>query len=314
MIRDTYNDWSSPYSERFLEKIDGVSALVFAHLTDSGRLEDTNSHPAPNSLISTLKSRLFVSGLLEKGGSTRTLLAVDPDHATPAELDTTQLKKRSFHTVIRNMLDQYEHNSKSKAEIRRHAEDQLINFIYETFQNTIEHGRYTSDNDLISGIRYLRLHVYLGNSILNLVRRAKGFPQLETFLNRQQHSRRPMRFIELAVSDVGQGITSHYLHSKAENSLPMCERAEVLQQLVCGRLSSKSYMSGVGLGLPNAVSALRELKAFLSLRTEEFWLFQDYADQQHSEDPTLFLQSVGKRSSIAPLVGTQFNVLIEYQM
>lgn len=318
VIRDTYHSFEPPYDERFLSKIDGVSALVYSHLNDSIRIEDTKKNLAPISLFDSLKSRQLKSGLLEKAGPTRTLIAIDPIYPNPAELGSTQVRKNDFHTIVRKMLTQYENRDKEKTKQRRHAENQLINFLYETFQNTVEHGRYTENNELIPGIRYFRIHVYSGNNVSKLVDRATGFPELKQFLKQTRHKSSEKRFVELSVADAGQGITSHYLNSRPKSAPSKGSRMQVLQALIGGRLSSKRYMSGVGLGLPNALSALRELKAFISLRTEEFWLYRDYTSKYSSQDdvpyPDQCLYPVENVDSIAPVTGTQFNVLIDFPL
>ncbi len=312
VIRDTHNSWLPAHYYRFTSKIDGVAALVYSNLISTGRLENVKKLAAPDSLFTALKSRLLVSGCLEDAGPTRTFTAIDPDYPTPAELGRPQVRKSDFHNIVRSTLSQYENRLKGKSYERRRAEDRLISFVYETFQNTIEHGRFTKNNDLIDGIRYLRLHVYVDNSISDLLRRAVGFPELQQFIERTQRQRSTVRFVELAVADAGQGITSHYLNSRSPTAPAPDDRAQVLQELIDGRLSSKRSMSGVGLGLPNAMSALRELKAFFSLRTEEFWLYRDYSDQDSAANVRPPLHPVSKIKSIAPLAGTQFNVLIDF--
>ena len=305
VIRDTHDSWSS---SRFLSKIDGVSALVYSQLFESARLENTKKFPAPESLFQSLESKLMMSGLLEKEGPTRTLIAIDPYYPTPVELGGPYAKKSCFHTIFRQMLGQYEHGFNKKSATRYQAEYQLVNFIYETFQNTVEHGRYTKANDPIHGIRYFRIHVYIGNSVSDLIRRAVGFPELENFLSRPRMKSSKKRFIELSVSDAGQGIASHYINSRPEPECDDYDREHVLQELVGGNLSSKRSMSGVGLGLPNALTALKELNAFLCLRTEEFWLYRDFADSSNSQNSGQYLYPVKRINVIAPLAGTQFNV------
>ena len=311
VIRDTYHDWSEA---RFLSKIDGVSALVYSQLINSARLENTRRHSPPSSLLRSLKSRLSQSGQLDEKGPIRTLIAADPDFPAPVEIGWPQANKNSFGTLVRAMLGQYETGLLPKTEHRRQAENQLINFAYETFQNTIEHGRYTETNDLIPGIRYFRIKVYLDNQVRDLVRRAIGFRELEQFLQKPRPKWGQKRFVELTVSDVGQGITSHFLNSRIETTSLHDDRASILQKLVGGRLSSKRDISGVGLGLPNALSALKELNAFLSLRTEEFWLYRDYTHHVYESNTEQHLIPVEKSKTIAPLPGTQFNILIDFPM
>ena len=309
VLRDTYNSWSD---SRFLSKIDGVSALVYSSLSDSTRLENIKKISAPESLFRSLESKLMVSGILENKGPTRTLIAIDPHYSTPVELGGPYLKKNYFHTIFRQMLHQYKHGLDKKSVDRHKAEHELVNFVYETFQNTVEHGRYSSVNDIIQGIRYFRVHVYIGNSVDGLVRRASGFPELGTFLSRPRTRSSEKRFIELSVADAGQGIASHYLNSRPGVQSDVYDRERILQELIGGNLSSKRSMSGVGWGLPNALAALKELNAFVSLRTEEFWLYRDFTDSLRSPSLGRYLYPVKGVNSLARVGGTQFNVLIDF--
>ena len=89
------------------------------------------------------------------------------------------------------------------------------------------------------------------------------------------------------------------------------ERLTLLRQLVEGKASSKGSMSGGGLGLPNAMNALSELKAFISLRSEEFWMYRDFSKPSEGK-PAELIQPVSAAKEIARLNGTQFNVLIDF--
>ena len=309
IIRDTYDTWSD---SRFLSKIDGVSALVYSAISDSTRLESIKKMTAPESLFRSLESKLMDSGILENKGPTRTLVAIDPHYSIPVELAGPYIKKNNFHSIFREMLQQYKHGFEKKSVGRQKAEHELVNFVYETFQNTVEHGRYSSVNDIIHGIRYFRIHIYIGNSVEGLVRRASGFPELETFLSRSRTKRSEKRFIELSVADAGQGIASHYLNSRPDLQSDVYDRERVLQELIGGNLSSKRSMSGVGWGLPNALAALKELKAFVSLRTEEFWLYRDFSESLSSPDTGRYLYPVERSKSLARIAGTQFNVLMDF--
>ena len=309
-IRDTHDSWSD---YRFLSKIDGVSALVYSRLSESTCLENTKKLSAPESLFRSLESKLMESGILENRGPTRTLIAIDPHYATPVELHGPNLRKNYFHTIFRQMLHEYKHGFDKRSAARHKAEHELVNFVYETFQNTVEHGRYSSLNDLIRGIRYFRMHVYIDKSVGDLVRRASGFPELETYLARPRTKSSARRFVELSVTDAGQGIASHYLNSLPEERSVTYNREHVLQELIGDNLSSKRSMAGVGWGLPNALAALRELKAFVSLRTEEFWLYRDFAaGSLDTSSRGRYLYPVKRINPITRVRGTQFNVLMDF--
>ena len=312
VIKDYYDDWLVEHGPRFLTKVDGFAALVYSQLISSVSLSNKRDQPVPRELYDQLQVQLNQSGILDSLGPTRTLVAIDPYHSAPAEARGPELSKSDLHRVFQSMIKGYERELRSKTLDRTEAENQLISFVYETFQNTVEHGRYSATKELMPGLRYLRVHVYVNNDVSGLVKRAGTFPELVRFLERPRDKRSDTRFLELAVCDAGQGIISHYLNSIGKPQCSFEERLDILNDLVGGRLSSKKYMSGVGLGLPNAVSALSQLNAFVSIRTEEFWLYRDFHEAPSRGAGHQTLVPVRHLPCCAPLSGTQFNVLIDF--
>lgn len=311
-IKDYYQEWLPEHSSRFLTKIDGFAALVYSQLINTVSLANVRNQPAPRDLYERFQAQLAETGLLEQVGPTRTLVAVDPYYSVPTEARSPELSKSELYRIFQRMIKGYERGLQSKTEERIRAENQLINFIYETFQNTVEHGRYSTDRQVLPGLRYLRIHVYVNNDLSGLLKRAGPFPELVRFLRRPRDKRSNTRFLEIAVCDAGQGIASHYLTSIEKEECSHEQRLETLQELVLGRLSSKKHMSGVGLGLPNALSALRELNAFVSLRTEEFWLYSDFDKVGSPGSDLRTLEPVQHLDHCARLTGTQFNVLFDF--
>ena len=305
-VRDNYFSWTaaSPL-DRFTTNIDGVAALVYSSIFGQGRLENKRQEPAPSTLYETLKTRLKMTSSLEDAGQTRTFIAIDPDYSNPFEFSKSEGLFSSFQHLVRYVLATFD----DKAGIKKQAEAALYNFIYEVFQNTIEHGRYAKDGQIIPGLRYLRIRTYIDNSIEKLSARATGFPELEDFVSRRNNRQR--RFLELSVSDGGQGIVSHYVNCGSTSANNFEQRLAILHELVERQASSKAKVSGVGLGLPNAMRALSELKAFISLRTEEFWMYRDFSKPSEME-PTELLQPVSAAQQICRLSGTQFNVVIDF--
>lgn len=311
LIRDAYHDWTPQHSsDRFLCTIEGVVALVNNHMLDTTRVENARKASIPKEVFSALSDRLWRTGIIEIGGGpTRTFLAIDPTHDTPIEFGSVGvLEKSRFYESIEKVLSQYNQAGSNNWQLHQRALINLISFIYETFQNTYEHGRYNSDSAIISGIRFFRIRHYIDNKSEDLVSRASGFPELQSFLEQSLNGKQSRKLIELCVSDCGQGITSHFLNSTSTNISPTKLRVDALNGLVADKLTSKQKMSGGGLGLPNAMSALGKLEAFLSLRTEEFWMYCDFLNKSGTRNR--ILSPVHNSRTIAPMIGTQFNVLI----
>ena len=304
-VRDAHSSWTPLPLERFTNNIDGVAALVYSSIVKEGRLENSKQQLAPNTLNEELKARLKRTSRLEDVGQTRTFVAIDPDYSIPIEFSNGEGLFKSFQYLVQHILKEFG----DRYGTRTQAERALYSFIYEVFQNTIEHGRFAKDGKIIPGLRYLRIRYYIDNTIKRLRDRAAGFPELEDFILRRDNPRR--RFLELSVSDGGQGIVSHYVNSGSISAKSFEERLALLRQLVEGKASSKGSMSGIGLGLPNAMHALSKLKAFISLRTEEFWMYRDYSKPSEGKRAEL-IQPVSAAKQISRLNGTQFNVLIDF--
>jgi hypothetical protein len=83
--------------------------------------------------------------------------------------------------------------------------------------------------------------------------------------------------MEAAVSDFGPGIIDHFLSSDRGGLFRGDDRRTVLHSLVHDTLSSTPDPAA-GRGLPNVLKAARSMGAFLSLRTGEFWIAQNFSD------------------------------------
>ena len=308
VIRDAYDRWIPMPRERFMDNIDGVATLVYSHIVPQVGLENVKQEIAPEALYVELNTKLKKTSKLEEQGQTRTFIAIDPDHSTPIEF-SAQSGSKKFKYIVQDIMNEFNYKFEQKPQNHREMEIALHSFIYEVFQNTIEHGRYSEGGGLIPGLRYLRIRTYIDEAG-KLRRRAEGFPELERFISRYDNNeQKTLRFMELSVSDGGQGIVSHYINSSYSSSAENFDkRKDILHQLIGTRKTSKDKLSGVGLGLLNAMKALSELKAFISLRTEEFWMCRDFNDSDETEQIEI-LRPVSTMGQINRLRGTQFNVV-----
>lgn len=308
VIRDAHDCWTPVPLDRFTTNIDGVAALVYSHIIPHVRLENIKRETGPSTLYEELDSRLKMTGRLGGEGQTRTFIAVDPEYSMPVEFSSSLGPRKKFQYLVQDILRGFNYKLNRDTVSRRKAEIDLHNFIYEVFQNTVEHGRFSKEGKIIPGLRYLRIRTYIDKTD-KLHRRATGFLELEKFISRCSNKHKTLRLMELSVLDGGQGIVSHYVNSGSRATEDFDDREALLHQLIGGRKSSKDKLSGVGLGLPNAMSALSKLKAFVSLRTEEFWMCRDFNDT-YEKGQNEMLQPVSIDHQINRLRGTQFNVLI----
>lgn len=311
VVRDQYYGHPDDYEQQFLARIDRVAALIYSHLYEPISFESLPNHTNPADLLKSLMDRLLKAGAIQSEGLARTLIAVDPDRPRPPELQGTRGQIASFMEIIKIFLEKSAYQQTKKTPERERREQQLSRLMYEIYQNTIDHGRYKSDEKLIPGIRYLHLNLYWDSELLTLIERSSGFPTLQSFFSRKSDKKSSKRFVALSVGDVGQGICSHYVSAVDRQIDTEDERLSILKELVFSTLSSKLSIPGAGRGLPNAIAALKQLNAFFYVRTEEFCLYADFADPLFLRTFRPTLESVIEIGSIAPISGTQINVLFE---
>ena len=84
-------------------------------------------------------------------------------------------------------------------------------------------------------------------------------------------------------------------------------KLRLLRRLLLESLTSKKGYPGAGFGLERALTAIRALNGFVTLRTDSFWLYSSFADAQAAESP---LQEVLSSTQLARVAGTHFNALI----
>lgn len=312
VVCDTHTEWLSETTRsRFLSRVDGVAALVFQSAPTNLRLQNRRGEIAPRSLSDNLFARLSRTAKLEDKGPSRTYIAVDPKYSVPLELAYGPNRFTAFRKQVVATVHEFGDSSEIKYAMAQEAEEDLYTFVLETFTNTYEHGRFGENNQILTGLRYIRFRSHIGTSADELARRAQGFPELERFLKRRGNIPGTKRFLEITVADGGMGIVSHFLKSKNLGASSREERLALAIDLLTGRLTSKQ-ISGAGRGLPNAMFALSCLKAFVSLRTDDLWLCRDFSETvaaTGSPPPPLGPVAGDPVSRIA---GTHFSILLDF--
>ena len=178
------------------------------------------------------------------------------------------------------------------------AKGTLLEFLYELQANAVEHGRASRN------VRLLRLQKHVYPSRTQALRHAGGFAELTDYLSAQpdRPSNRQFNLVEASVSDFGPGILDGFLATFAGEIHRQRPRAELLTDLLHRQLSSKSDPNA-GLGIGHALAAAREMGAFVSLRTAEFWLVMR---GQLDTEPRLFF----KAGNFAKVAGTHWQLLL----
>ena len=187
-------------------------------------------------------------------------------------------------------------------------EKELAGFVFELYQNTIKHGSKDENNELIEGVRFLSIkRHYTWNSMIS---QATGFSELSEYLETFPE-KNGMQFYEISISDNGMGIISRLLSTRPDliqserfNNLDATSK---LNRIIDSSLSSNDY-PGSGQGLTIVLNNIKKLKGFLSLRTENQWVY--FSGKNFNEDITKELVNV-KSAHKTPLVrGTHYNILI----
>ncbi|MGB7291798.1 MAG: hypothetical protein WBD99_06485 [Thermodesulfobacteriota bacterium] len=152
----------------------------------------------------------------------------DPDHNYPfpkALFSITNSRGsfiNNFNKFTRNFLIHLHKFERGKAfgystprDIRDALED-LAEFVFEIFENTHEHGCWNRENELIKGLRYVHLKRHHTNDKYELIGRAKGFSELEEYLNKTIPARKVSTFYEISISDNGIGIIDRFMTTKGK--------------------------------------------------------------------------------------------------
>jgi hypothetical protein len=221
-----------------------------------------------------VKRRLIeVGGILGTGARQRTIVELDPDLPMAARLTSGARRRDAFFEFARTVLAQLQigalarkHESTSTRESG--AKGTILEFLYELHTNAFEHGRTESN------VRTLRLQKHQYPHRRGAQHRASAFNELARYIETQPErpSNRVFNLVEASVSDYGPGILDGFLNTFAGSRHRNRSRRELLDALLHDQLSSKSSDPNAGLGIIQALTAARDIDAFVSLRTAEFWL------------------------------------------
>lgn len=243
-------------------------------------------------------------GILGRGsGKTRLLVEFDPQHSIAQLLEASNLQSRAllFRNLVLMFRKDLEYGHRSRGlEVRDQDEvGSLTTFLSELHTNAYKYNR-----DVIPGLRIVRLRAHRASGRRDeLFGRTSGLPILQEYLEGAISGRGSHGVMEANVSDFGHGILDHFLHSGRGTFYRKRNRREVLHHLIHRNLSSSSSPSA-GHGLPNVLRSAKALKAFVSLRTAEFWLAQTFA----SGATNFELEDVSSTPH-APVVGTHWQFL-----
>lgn len=313
VVTDWYKESKkNEVSERFLSKIEGMAAVTFSEF-----LQNAKKQRLPVSAEELRNNVIHSLGILEppsSRGTSLTFCALDSAAPTPLMFAGADTKDK-FVSIFRNQRKQYLEVGVGEDYARKvdpEADRNLAGFVYELLQNSFEHGRYDKNGDIIPGFRYVRLRKHIEYNKQKFVDRARGFEVLQEYLDEIVPSSGQFKFYEVTVSDHGLGIIDRFLATRPEfapSNDATDQRLDLLNRIITEALSSKRNLAGAGYGLQRALAAAKQLRAFVTLRTERLWLYRAFSGRD-VDAIQLGLRPVSAVAHLAPMAGTQFNMLI----
>jgi hypothetical protein len=312
-ITDWHRYWSSEAIDKyFVESVVGIAAVLHA-----GRVTNIAGVDLPTTKGAILNRIAVMGGLLEHGiaaarGKSLTFCAFDPEWPEPAALAGTLNRKQLFRRTFEKYRQDYLETTAGAEQTAatREADTRLVDFIFELYQNTYEHGRRIRQNgETIASFRYIRMRKYIDRRE-NFLSRSRQFVELAAYLDAVlPHGE--FKLYEITVADDGLGLLTQFLQSRRDFAVPASaeEKIELMNRLLTTSLSSKPDYPGTGRGLPNVLEAIGALEGFISVRTDDLWMCGHYAGEPGGL-PASGLQPARVSAPLAPIAGTQYNILL----
>lgn len=266
----------------FVARLPGLTSAVMAEklLRDQSHLELSVSDVCR--WIEEEK-RGYVSDIR---GTDRLIVEFDSKRASVLQslvASDDEIDERAFSALLlqmRSELEIWAIGNDSKRESNKSAMDDISQFIKELFDNAYKHGRLGESllQRMIPQLRFLRVRKIVEPSRQRLLgRTANTIPPIKEYVEEVMKGKTENALLEVCISDFGQGILDNFLSSPTGQRISKTYRQSTLERLLYENLTSQSHDPQAGLGLPKALDASRRLRAFVSLRTSEFWYARSFA-------------------------------------
>lgn len=315
-------DWNSSDNES--EMVDRLSNSMIGVVSTflANEINNTQHHVFDIDKKSILSRISFdLQGLIEDNESGKSFVFCSFD-SNDKELNFPDLLKLSvkskdefisqFLNFKRNNIDSISPKERLRYEnapamLFPQEEKELAGFVFELYQNTIKHGSKDESNKLIEGVRLISIkRHYTWNS---MVSQATGFKELSDYLATFPE-KNGMQFYEISISDNGMGIISRLLSTRPDliknEAFNKLDATSKLNTIINNSLSSNDY-PGSGQGLTIVLNNIKKLKGFLSLRTENQWVYFSGKNLNETADKLINVQSIQNTPVIR---GAHYNILI----
>lgn len=193
------------------------------------------------------------------------------------------------------------------------SEKNFAALIYELYENTIQHGNKDENNDLIEGIRSFTIKRHAITHMEDLKNVSENFTELTQYLSgiAEKRKRRNLMFYEISIVDNGIGIIKRFLASRPDyrDNEPFNKLSdfEKLNFIIEKSLSSKLF-PGAGKGIKGTLRNISSLKAFVSLRTNNLWVYFDGTGKTMND--AFIFDPVKTELQLDTINGTCYNILI----
>jgi hypothetical protein len=321
--------------DRFASTLHGMAALYFCDAVKSGelRIKRAEALAAVAPRVRAMVEREYRDTLRGRGIALCCFEGADAEYlpslySIPERGDqhrTTVRSNADLKRIVTELLDVCVPGVSAKiTEIQKEV---LGNLIHQLFKNADVHTATNADGSLSSKglrgiqIRYVSLDSieaiqdftlddnilrgYLGkvNWILDSKQKVQGVKRSV------MKPRKATHFIEITVFDTGPGLALRWL-SETKNVSKYADLSldeELTALLSCFRLHSTTHTSDMrGDGLEIAMLAMKQLKAFMFLRSGRLALVQDFSTGEHKGFTPK--DRYGSRRKLGEVVGTSYSI------
>ena len=232
-------------------------------------------------------------------GRERIVVETDPDHSIAPTFASDYFDFERFKIALLDIRREVEVGSELRGmKVANFGNNELLSrLLFEIRQNGYEHARNANS------VRLLKLKKWAFNNRPQAAEWAAAFPELKSYIETSFPDSGPTHFYEASISDFGEGILDSFLHSARGRSYEGHDRANLIENLLHTQLSSKTNDPNAGKGIEDALWAAQNMGAFVSLRTGEFWKFQD------SRWGEIGLRDCGKSEELAKITGTHWQII-----
>ncbi|SDG76984.1 MULTISPECIES: hypothetical protein [unclassified Duganella] len=309
---------------RFASTLPGMAALYFAESVECEQRTMDRFHAltAVVPYVEAMQQEDYANTLRGIGAALCCFAGarnefLKPLYAVPAPQGVNS--ESVFRVLIPRMLEAL--NSGRTFAINEGQLDYLSAMVYQLFLNSDQHGAYDIRGGRYKvGMRGISARLTSLQDLPTIVANAGDDPHLRSYLSRAasksampaaktiKSAHQQMQILEISVFDTGPGLALRWLGDKKGatryDDFSLDEELEAVQTCFEKHTSTKAG-NLYGQGLPVALRALQQLKAFMTLRTGRLSLYQDFS---HSKTADFVPQRRFQGKDLAEIAGATYTI------